>query len=330
MQDIRAKVLEELAPNMNIEQLKMVELAVSKALIGYKVEPMETLPSTSVTTFPYLKEFLIRKKMKGLSEGTLYGYEKFLTVFLYWCNGRDLNEFKDTDALVFLAWYEQTHKISKRTLNNKRVILYTFFTFLHDTGKIAKNPMVTVDKIKYLEEIRSPLNDEELERIRMTPMNDREQALIEFLYATGCRISEVSKVKVSDIDFDRRTLVVTGKGNKQRRVYLNARAKICVMKYIENRGFEAEGLFVSDRSPHRNLSKGSLEKIVREVGERSGLGIRIFPHLFRHTFATDMYDKTENLADVQKLLGHESANTTMIYAKISQTRLQETYRRVMR
>lgn len=326
MNNIQEKILSELSENMSIEQLKMVELAMSKAFIGYKVEPMETLPACQNNTYPYLKEFLIRKSIEGCSKGTIYGYENFLKIFLFWTNGKDLDTFEDNDILVFLAWYENTHSVSKRTLNNKRVILSSFFTYLHNTGKINHNPMKTVNRIKFLAKVRQPLTDEELEIIRDSVVDIREKALIEFLYSTGCRVSEVVNVNITDLDLDKRTLVVTGKGNKQRRVFINAKTKLSIQSYLKTREDHNDALFVSTRKPYRRLSKGSIEKIVKDIGIRSGIGKNLFPHLLRHTFATDMYERTGNIADLQRLMGHENADTTMVYAKISQTKLKETYR----
>ena len=330
MQDIRSRVLKELSENMNTEQLKMVELAVSKALTGYKVEPMETLPACTNDALPYLHEYLIRKRLKGCSEGTLYGYERFLRCFFYWWGERErpLEAFRDTDALVFLAWYEGTHHICKRTLNNKRVLLYTFFTYMHETGKISKNPMITVDKIKYQARERKPLTDEELETVRGALRSDKERALFEFLYATGCRISEVVRTDIRDIDFERRTLTVIGKGDKERRVYINAKAKLALKSYLATRTDDCAALFATDRSPHR-ATKACLEKIIRQIGQRSGIGRDLYPHLIRHTFATDYLDRSGNVSDLQRLMGHNKADTTMIYAQISQARLAEEYRRSM-
>ena len=123
--------------------------------------------------------------------------------------------------------------------------------------------------------------------------------------------------KKSDVDFYKGEVVVLGKGNKHRKVYLNARSKLFLKQYLDSRDDESEYLFVSDRKPHQVLKKEAIEKIVREIGKRAELDRPLTPHLFRHTLATMLLQRGTPITEVQKILGHVNINTTTIYAKVS-------------
>lgn len=329
MQEIRDRVLAELASNMTADQLHMVDLAVATALKGYKVEPEETLPEVRDNMIPQeVHEYLARKKSKGLAEGTLQQYSYVLRSFCLYSR-KHLQEVKDSDILQFLDAYETYRGIRRRRKDGMRVILHTFFRYLNETGKIARNPMVTVEAIKFEKRVREALSDLELERLRRSCKTARERALVEFLFATGCRVSEVSKVNKSDLDIDGRQLKVFGKGKKERIVFLNAPAMVALDEYFRERTDHNDALFVSDRQPHQRLKKNAIEKIIRQIGERSLISRRVFPHLLRHTTATYLLRHGMLLEQVQDYLGHESMDTTRIYAKSDPDALKMAYRRCM-
>ena len=140
-------------------------------------------------------------------------------------------------------------------------------------------------------------------------------------------MSEMVNLSKSDVDFVKGEVKLFGKGAKHRISYINARAEVSLKKYLFSRRDENPALFVSDRNPHDRLKKTAIEKVVREIGERSGIGRRVFPHLIRHTTATDALERGMNIAEVQKILGHEKLDTTMIYAKVCQESVKHDHRR---
>lgn len=149
--------------------------------------------------------------------------------------------------------------------------------------------------------------------MRSVCRSPREKAIIEALYSTGCRVSEIAGLNIEDIDFYNGCAKVLGKGNKHRTVFINARAALAIRTYIGSRTDGA--VFVADRKPFNRLQKSGVEKIVGEIGERSGIGRKLHPHLLRHTFATDCLSRGMDIAGIQKVLGHSSVSTTMVYAK---------------
>lgn len=331
LNEIRNSILLELHNSFTVEQLKQIDLAVAKAMIGYDVKKQETLPSpTQVVMQTELIEFLIRKEMKGCSKGTIQRYKELLVNFSMWIN-KDLKEVTDIDVLAYLHYRENClwhgKLISKRTIDGQRRILSSFYTYLHDTGKISKNPLKTVEPIKYKAAIRKPLNDIELELARNACVTVREKAIFEVLYASGGRVSEIVSINHTDIDFDKRRILVVGKGNKERYIYLNAKAILAIKNYMCSRDDDNDALFVASRKPHQRLKKNSIENEVRRIGQRSGIGRKLFPHLLRHTFATNALMRGVKIEEVSKMLGHESMDTTRIYAKISDDDVRYTYKK---
>lgn len=323
--EIRNKALVLLENKFTTEQLQEIDLAIAKALCGYKVEKEETLPATTSYDIPIeVREFIARKRLKGCSGATIVSYEDLLKNFVGWCK-KPLNTVKDIDILMYLDWVKSTRKITDRTLDTKRLILSSFYTFMHSTGKISYHPLSTIDRIKFKEKVREPLTDIELEMVRNSCVTLREKALFEVMYSTGARVSEIMNINYADIDKDHRSIIILGKGNCERHVYLNAKSMIAIDNYLKTRTDDCPALFVRDVKPYTRLTKAAIELSVRKLGERSGIGRRVFPHLMRHTMATDALGHGAKIDEVSALLGHKKIETTKIYAKTSNAALQRTH-----
>ncbi len=324
--EFRNSVMMALEENFSNEQLKIIDLAIAKALRGYRLEKEETLPACVGQERPFeVQEFLARKRMKGCSEGTIKQYTMLLDDFVSWAK-RDMTQIRDIDVLVYLDYIQSVRKISNRTLEGKRLILSSFFTYMHDTGRISINPLKSVEPVKYKENVREPLSDIEMEKVRNACETTREKALLEVLYSTGARISEIMSLNREDIDPNSRATIITGKGNQERYVFFNAKAVLAVENYLKERKDDNEALFVSAISPHTRLGKTSLEKIIKDLGERAGINRPVFPHLLRHTFATDLLAHGAKIDQVSQMLGHKQIDTTKIYAKTSTEMMRMTHK----
>lgn len=320
--NIRNNIMLELKTNFTTEQLQMIDLAVAKSIKGYKIEKEETLPIVREQIIPIeVNEFLIRKQIKGCSDKTLEQYKYLMKDFSLWLN-KDIRKVTDIDILSYLDYRLKNKKVSKKTLDNNRLILSSFYSFMRDTGKISYNPMSTIDRIKFRENVREPLSDIELEKVRNACKTLREKAMFEVFYSTGARVSEIVELNYTDINFINRSVLITGKGDQERHIYFNAKSIIAIQNYMETRNDDNNALFVSYRKPYKRLSKTMIEKEIKNIGERSGIGRNIFPHLLRHTFATDMLEHGANIDIVSKLLGHKKLETTQIYAKIKKKELE--------
>lgn len=326
--DIRARILSKLTENFTTQDLQMIDLAIAESIIGLKIVEEETLPAVQGSKHAVLlRNYLVNCDMAGLAKGSIKGYECLLRIFLIWLGDRDINTVKSGDITIFLEWFKMTRNVSNRTLENKRIILSGFFSYLFNAGEIERNPMVNVRKIKFVPKPVNPMTDEELELMREACQTIREKAIIEFLYATGCRVGELEHIKRTDIDFINRKIKVIGKGSKYRTVYLNAKAKLALQAYLASRTDENSELFVSMRRPHQGIKKNSFEKIVKQIYERTDIDKKVTPHVFRHTMATDLYERDRDIVPVQRILGHSKIETTMIYAEVSERRVQDAYRR---
>lgn len=264
----------------------------------------------------FYKTYIVSRKIEGLSKKTLELYNLYLDDFFFTVN-KKAEDITANDIRVYLYTTQENRNISNRTLDSRRTAIHAFFEWAANEGYIGKNPCRVIKNIKYERIEKQPLTDMELERIRQVCETVREKAMIEFLYSTGARVTEACAVKKQDVDFQNGEVIVLGKGNKHRKVYLNARSKLLLGQYLTSRNDDSEYLFVSERKPHNVLKKEAIERIIRLIGERAELDRPLTPHLFRHTLATLMLQRGTPITEVQKILGHVNINTTMIYAKVS-------------
>ena len=230
---------------------------------------------------------------------------------------KDVNEITGDDIRIFLTEYQRNNNISNRTLDKYREYILRFFTWCHETGYIPMNPGYTCKPIHYETPQRQSLTAYELELLRNACRTAREHAIIEVLYSTACRISELKILKFSDIDWNTGSVHIFGKGSKHRTSFLNARAKVALEKYLKYRDGNSEYIFVSEREPYGPLGKAALEKIVRDIASRVDINKHVTPHIIRHTTATMALHNGMNINEISMLLGHSNIETTMIYAKTS-------------
>lgn len=327
IENFKREVLTGLSTALTVEELKKVDEVLTIVLSRYEVSGK----STEIVIYtgdlqPEIKAFLVSKSMKGLSKNSLIHYRRILENFALNIH-KDVKSITANDIRLYLWSYEKTHSIGKSALDDKRRVLNSFFTWLVRENIIDRNPMLQIDPIKFVQKIREPLTALELEQMRNACETLREKALLEMLYSTGCRVSELINLNKQDIDYTNGRVKVLGKGNKERYCFINAKAQLAIKKYIFSRKDNNDALFVSGKQPYDRLGKGAIEKEIKELGKRAGINREVFPHLLRHTFATHMLEHGASLAEVQALLGHESPQTTMIYAKLNIQKLQAVHQR---
>ena len=207
-----------------------------------------------------------------------------------------------------------------------RRIFSSFFAWLEDEDYIAKSPVRRIHKVKTDTLVKEVLTDEQLEQLRDSCTEKRDLAIIEILASTGIRVGELVKLNRSDIDFHERQCVVFGKGNKERIVYFNARTKIHLRQYLDERTDNEEALFVSLHAPHTRLTISGVENRVKEIGRRLQMP-KVHPHKFRRTLATMAIDKGMPIEQVQRLLGHVRIDTTLRYAIVNQNNVKMAHKK---
>ena len=272
--------------------------------------------------------YLASKKLDGLSDKTLSGYYNDLVRF---SNSifKNIADITTMDIRAYLANLMKKRGLKMTTMETKKSILKSFFSWLEMEDYITKSPAKKIRPTKVEKRIRKALTDEELERLRDACRTTRQRALIEFLFSTGCRLSEISAVNIMELDWANGNLKVIGKGNKERIVYFSSKAKLYLKKYLAGRHDADPALFVSERKPHERLGNRAIEKEIAKIAVQAGFSGSVFPHLLRHTFATLGLKSGVPLPIIQDLMGHASASTTQVYAVNNKETVEYEYKKHM-
>lgn len=275
-----------------------------------------------------LKNYLVSKKISGLSENSLKLYDLYIYDFISNMN-KDISDVNNIDIKLYLFNYQNMHKISNRTLESRRIIICSFFTWLFNNEYLPKNPAANIEPIKYEKKHRKSMSEMDLEKIRKYVTDVRDTAIIEMLYSTGCRITELVTLNRDDIDFQSKEVKLFGKGAKHRVSFLNARAELSLKNYLKTRKDNNPALFVSSKAPHERLKKFGIEKFIREMNNNISLTTYVTPHIFRHTTATMALNRGMNVVDVSKILGHSKLETTMEYITSNFDKIKSYHKNVI-
>ena len=269
--------------------------------------------------------FISGKRLEGLSELTLNGYELELKIF-----GKNIDkpvgDITTNDIRIYLG---QFTKLKTSSMSKKLSIIKSFLGWLTSEEIITRDASIKIKSPKKEKRLRKALTIDELEMIREACVSSRERALIEVLYATGCRLSEIQKMSKEDIDYVGMTTTVIGKEDKERTVYFSFKALYHLKKYLMQRLDNDPALFVSERKPNERLSCRGIEREVKVIAKRSDIKKNVYVHIFRHTFATLLLNNGAPLALVQKLPGHENPATTQIYAQLSDEKVKQSYKQYL-
>lgn len=296
---------------------------LERLLHDYEITLRSNLPVAS-DILEKVQYYLATKKLTGLAESTLKEY--------FYCLSRlsknmymPVASITTLDLKMYLSHFSQN--IKKTTLATEIFKLKSFFGWLHAEEYIPKNPMIKIESPKIKKRLRKALSVEQMEILRDACVTLREKAILEFFYATGCRLSEVRNISINELNYNDLSVRVIGKGDKERTVYFTAKTKLHLMKYLSSRKDDNEALFVTSKNPIQRLGNRSLQEEIKRIAKRSGLEENIFPHLIRHTTATVMRDHGAEIATIQMILGHSDPATTQIYAETDDSFIQHEYRK---
>ena len=309
------------------------QMARLKAVLTSELHNVEIIEKSDCATQQtqenehLLNSFISAKKIEGCSDKTLTYYRNtierlLVTLSLAICH------ITTTDIRTYLSDYQEGHQSSKVTIDNMRRIFSSFFAWLEDEDYIAKSPVRRIHKVKTDSLVKEVLSDEQLEQLRDSCTTKRDLAIIDFLSSTGIRVGELVKLSREDIDFHERQCVVFGKGNKERVVYFNARTKLHLQQYLNERTDSNPALFVSLNSPHSRLTISGVEVRIRKMGQALSMP-KVHPHKFRRTLATMAIDKGMPIEQVQRLLGHVRIDTTLHYAIVNQNNVKLAHKKYL-
>lgn len=330
MENFANEFVSKLDGKISDEALRTVLQELQVFTSNYDISQRETHVVPYQNNIPdCYRVYMVAKKIEGMSPESMKTYNFYLTDFFEHIN-RPFEQVTTNDIRIYLYETQKRTGISNRTLDGKRLVINTFMDWCWKEGYIPNNPCASIKPIKFEEKPREPLSNMELEIVRDACENYRDKAMIELFYSTGCRLSEMVNLKISDIDFTSKEVHLFGKGSKHRTSYLNAKAEYMLKKYFElERSKESisDSVFVIFRKPYNEMHKESIYARIKAIQKRSGIERSLFPHLLRHTMATDALNRGMNVAEVKEILGHEKLDTTMIYAKISHDSLKFNHKR---
>lgn len=311
-------ILNEMAEVLSIAQMKKLQEVLLRNL-SEAVSPGEATSNQE-----YLQLFLDAKKIEGCSERTLQYYRVTIEKLLSNIN-EPIRKISTERIRAYLSEYQKINNCSKVTVDNVRRNISSFFSWLEE-DYILKSPMRRIHKIKTKQQVKEIISDEAIERLRDSCSCPRDLAIIDLLYSTGVRVGELVNLNISDINFEARECIVFGKGDKERRVYFDAKAKLHLQDYLKTRDDDNPALFVTLDSPHERLKISGVEIRIRELGRSINL-TKIHPHKFRRTMATRAIDKGMPIEQVQKILGHSQIDTTMQYAIVNQNNVKSSHQK---
>lgn len=306
---------------LNNEQMQILHEVLKRALWRKEVKMTvgENVPRRN-TNEEILALFLAAKQVEGCSEKSITYYRTTLENMMKKTN-KFIKQVTTEDLRDYLADYQKNSKATKVTLDNIRRILSSFFSWLEDENYIMKSPARRIHKIKTGTTVKETYTDEDLELMRDHCEFIRDLAIIDILSSTGMRVGELINLNRTDINFEKRECIVLGKGDKERKVYFDARTKIHLRKYLEERMDSNIALFATLNQPHERLKVSGVEIRLREIGRKLNI-VKVHPHKFRRTLATKAIDKGMPIEQVQVLLGHTKIDTTLQYAMVNENNVK--------
>ena len=328
MSDYRMQFVREVEANLacryDAEEIAVISNLVVKALEGYEL----TERCTELALQDDINEKLIRRyraclTVDGKSEKTIMQYGRTIRK-LSDVIRRPFPEMGAYDVRFFLAM-EQERGLSNRTLETIRANISAFFQWMTDDDIIQKNPVAKLKPIKYVDEVKAPFSDVEMDALRGACQTKKERAIIELLVSSGIRVSELTSMKVGDINQETLAVhVVHGKGSKERMTYTTAVAMKHLISYLKSRKEDGPMLFYNKN--HDPIATNGIRFVLNTIAKRAGVK-NVHPHRFRRTFATNLAKRGMDIQEIQRLMGHSNINTTLVYISIDDTKVQASYKR---
>lgn len=317
-QEIINEVLCQMIPHLSNDQIVLLKNVLEGAML-------KSGTCSDQSDEVLVDSFIAAKRLEGCSERTLVFYKNTIDKMLDSIK-KNIKAITTEDLRGYLSEYQNSNMVSKVTIDNIRRNLSSFFSWLEDENYILKSPVRRIHRVKAMTSVKETYTDEDLERLRDNCTELRDLALIDILASTGMRVGELVRLNRVDINFNERECVVFGKGDKERIVYFDARTKIHLQNYLDDRIDNNPALFVGLKQPYNRLKIGGVELRLKRMGNAIQVD-KVHPHKFRRTMATTAIDKGMPIEQVQKLLGHEKIDTTLHYAMVKQSNVKNAHRK---
>lgn len=308
--------------NINYEKQQIIENILIELLQDYTVNKIET--ALTVSDIPdKVTMYLQAKRLEGIAEGTLQNYF-YLLRKLAASSNKQVKDINLNDLRYFL--FKECEGLKASTVNSKIMYLQSFFKWLCDEEIIDKDPSRKLTLVKLPKRLRNSLSIEEIEKLRIACSDTRDRAIIELLFSTGCRLSELVSINVSDLNFVDNSIKVIGKGNKERIIFFNDKTKVYLENYLKDRKGSSDALFTSLKRPYQRVESRGIQVIINKIAKRARFDKSVFPHLFRHSMATIGLQNGASITTIQHLLGHSSVLTTEKYIQTNIDNVKYEYK----
>lgn len=316
------EIVRELSDKYSALNIDGLYNSLSSIIVKYQVVKIEE-ENTGCNLDHYIELYISAKRLDGLSESTLKGYSLELKTFLKSVN-KNIEDISTAHIRNYLSQYSNLKASSMAT---KVSVLKTFFVWLLHEEIILKDPTRKIKTPRFNKFNPKYLEIDELEMLREACETFREKALVESLYATGCRLSEIFNMNIKDINFNDFSVKVVGKGQKERDVFFSLKAIHHLNRYLDSRNDDCEALFVTERKPYRRLSKKAIQNEISHITENSPIKKHVTPHVLRHSFASLSLNNNMDISVISSLLGHSDVRTTQIYAHVTDENKRYQYKK---
>ena len=324
--ELITEIMQYMLSYLDNAQLMQLQKVMEHTLLRYEISAFQVKQEED-NSYDLIAMFIAAKRIEGCSEKTLRYYQATIDAMVS-SLGRNVRNINTEDLRTYLTEYQSRNHSSRVTIDNIRRIFSSFFSWLEDEDYIIKSPVRRIHKVKTASSIKDTYSDEDLEKMRDNCSELRDLAMIDMLASTGMRVGEMVLLNRDDINFTERECVVFGKGDKERIVYFDARAKLHLQEYLDGRTDDNPALFVTLRAPHERIQIGGIEHRLREMGKRLNIP-KVHPHKFRRTLATMAIDKGMPIEQLQRLLGHQRIDTTLQYAMVKQSNVKTAHRKYL-
>ena len=319
VEKILEKIVNEMSPYLDQGQMEHLSNVLYVNFHGLEVQEQHTelIPSGIDGDTAKIKMFVASKKAVNRQDNTLRQYTREIYNMLNFV-GKRAEDITGMNPRYYYGVMREQRGIKMSTMQTRLHYLSSFWDFLITEELVHSNPVKKVGLLKLEKTIKKPFSAVELEALRVNCTELRDRTLVEFLYSTGVRVSELVSLNVGDIEMGEQELIVYGKGSKERKTYLTDSAKFYLRRYLRTRDqteLADKPLFVTLDKPHDRLTVAGVQHTLRQLGKRAKVE-NTHPHRFRRTIATDLLNRGMPIEQVKEFLGHEKLDTTMIYCSI--------------
>lgn len=310
-------VVRHMETELTVWQLQKLKIVLTMDVSKFRIEESknEVVIYDESSDLAAYKQYFVSMKLRGLADGTINLAMRTVDRFNRYMR-KPFKEVTTNDIRLYIASRDMEHHLSKATLNRERGAICRFYSWLFEEEYIPKNPAKRVEAIKVEKRLKKAFTPIEVELMRNACIKPKEKAVFELLLSTGCRVTELTMLSMENYDQQSGSITVIGKGNKERRVFVNARAKVAIDNYLKVKPHFTGPIICGLHGVGTRMTANGIQKMVKEIAKRAGVA-HAHPHKFRRTAATFAIKQGMEINNVRIFLGHSSISTTQGYIDVS-------------